>query len=398
MKKYLAILLTFMIVISSSVGVFANEFGTEKKSALRIGFNGEISDAVAVLYNEIQYLPFRKVFENMGAYVFYRSSDKQILILTRDGDMISHIVGDYTIVVNGVRKTYDVPSVIENGETYIPIDMIVPTLCPDGIIFENEYINIQKYMFQSDYHKIIKDVLDVCESASFYPEKFQRYISYHIAMPSYSMQEVLYRVNLDLDYPFYENITTIQKPYDLLVLVNKYHQLPANFQQQNLVTMERKHTNGGGQFLLSDIAYEKYVEMSDAAKNDGISMYVVSAYRTEDYQRNLYRSKVRSSGQTYADNYSARAGHSEHQTGLAVDINSTYVSFEYSAAFKWLQNHAHEYGYILRYPKGKEWITGYSYEPWHYRYVGVEVATIIHEQGITFEEYHADYILANEYQ
>ena len=398
MKKYLAILFAFITLISSFVGVFANESNSVEKSALSIHFNGEISDAKAVLQHDIYYLPIRKVFENMGGYVFYRSRDKQILILTRDGDMISHVVGDCTIVVNGTRKIYDVPSVIENGETYIPIDMIVPTLCPDGIIFENGYMNIQKYMFQSEYHKIIKDVLDVCESSSFYPEKFQRYINYHITMPSYSMQEVLYRVNLDLDYPFYENIATIQKPYDLLILVNKHHQLPTNFQQQNLVTMERKHTNGGGQFFLKDIAYEKYVEMSDAAKNDGVSMYVVSAYRTEAYQRNLYYGKVRNGGQTYADNYSARAGHSEHQTGLAVDINSTYVSFEYSLAFQWLQNHAHEYGYILRYPKGKEWITGYSYEPWHYRYVGVEVATIIHEQGITFEEYYADYVLANEYQ
>ena len=125
---------------------------------------------------------------------------------------------------------------------------------------------------------------------------------------------------------------------------------------------------------------------------------VVSAYRTEDYQRNLYNGKVRTSGKAYADNYSARAGHSEHQTGLAIDIGSTLTSFEYTAEFKWLQNHAHEYGYILRYPKGKEWITGYAYEPWHYRFVGIDAAKVIYEEGITFEEYHAKYKSVNEFR
>ena len=107
---------------------------------------------------------------------------------------------------------------------------------------------------------------------------------------------------------------------------------------------------------------------------------------------------MRTSGKTYADNYSARAGHSEHQTGLAVDINSTKNSFENTNAFKWMQKHAHEYGYILRYPKGKKWITGYEYEPWHYRYVGVQAAEIIHREGSTYEQYYAKYIAVNEFR
>ena len=163
--------------------------------------------------------------------------------------------------------------------------------------------------------------------------------------------------------------------------------------------MNKKYTiNDGKQHLLADVAYEKYVEMWDAAKKEGLSMMVVSAYRTEDYQRNLYNNNVRTSGKVYADNYSARAGHSEHQTGLAIDLGSTYTSFEYSAEFRWLQNHAHEYGFILRYPKGKEWITGYAYEPWHYRYVGTDVAKIIYEEGITFEEYYVKYKSVNEFR
>ncbi|MBQ2284026.1 MAG: M15 family metallopeptidase, partial [Clostridia bacterium] len=234
---------------------------------------------------------------------------------------------------------------------------------------------------------------------NFYPERFQRYINYHVKMPAYSMEDVIFRVNLGLDFPFYENATTIGQPYELLVLVNKYHQLPAGFKQYNLVNMSREYTaNDGKQYLLAGVAYEKYAQMSDTAKSDGLFMRVISAYRTEDYQRNLYNNKVRTTGKINADNYSARPGHSEHQTGLAVDISSTKGTFEYTAEFKWLQKHAHEYGFILRYPKGKEWITGYSYEPWHYRYVGTDVATIIFEEGITYEEYYAKYISVNEFR
>ena len=92
------------------------------------------------------------------------------------------------------------------------------------------------------------------------------------------------------------------------------------------------------------------------------------------------------------DTYSARAGHSEHQTGLAIDVSSNnpdILSFEMSTSFKWMKEHAHEYGFILRYPKGKEDITGYMYEPWHYRYVGKEIATLLYQTGMTFDEYVA---------
>ena len=144
--------------------------------------------------------------------------------------------------------------------------------------------------------------------------------------------------------------------------------------------------------------HEKYEQMAKAARKEGLSMLAVSTYRTESYQRGLYNNKVATAGKVYADNYSARPGHSEHQTGMAIDIGSTEGVFEYTPEFKWLQKHAHEYGFILRYMKGKEWITGYSYEPWHYRYVGVDVAKIIHDEGITYEEYYAKYISVNEFR
>ena len=399
MKNRLAIIIACIVFVTSltCVSAISNDIITQQ--GFVIGINGEPTDYTSVINNDTHYVPLRMVFEKMGASVFYRSSDRQILALSRDGDIIRHIIGDNKITVNDEQKEFENPSVLENNETYISIEMVSAAFCPDGISYDNQQLNIQKQIFNTDYHRVINDVLNVCRNGNFYPERFQRYINYHVKMPAYSMEDVIFRVNLGLDFPFYENATTIGQPYELLVLVNKYHQLPAGFKQYNLVNMSREYTaNDGKQYLLAGVAYEKYAQMSDAAKADGLFMRVISAYRTEDYQRNLYNNKVRTTGKINADNYSARPGHSEHQTGLAVDISSTKGTFEYTAEFKWLQKHAHEYGFILRYPKGKEWITGYSYEPWHYRYVGTDVATIIFEEGITYEEYYAKYISVNEFR
>ena len=398
MKKLLAMIMSCIIFVTSLTCVSVSCQELETQLGFVVEFNGETIDSASVIINNTHYVPLRKVFEKMGAYVFYRNRDCQVLALSRDGDTIRHIVGSNIIIVNGEQKEFENPSVLENGGTYIPIEMVSAALNPDRILYDNQKLNIQKYLFNNNYHKIIKEVLDVCDSNNFYPERFQRYIDYHVKMPSYSMDEIFFRVNLGLDYSFYENVATTENPYDLLVLVNKYNQLPAGYEQYNLVNMSREYTvNDGKQYLLAGVAYEKYIEMSDAAKKDGLSMKVLSAYRTENYQKNLYNNKVRTTGKVNADNYSARPGHSEHQTGLAVDISSTKGTFEYTPEFKWLQKHAHEYGYILRYPKGKEWITGYSYEPWHYRYVGINAAKVIYEEGITYEEYYAKYVAVNEF-
>ena len=399
MKKIAQIILMCIVLGTSLTCVNATGQDVPTQSGFGINFNGVPTGYTSVIRNDKHFLPIRKVFELMEGIVFYRDRDCKILVLSRDGDTITHIIGDKTITVNGEEKIFENQSFTINNETYISVDMISAALCPDRIFYYNRQLNIEKQIINNEYHKVIKDVLDLARNSNFYPEKFKRYKNYHGKYPAYSVRDVIFRVNLGLDSPFYENITTIEHPYELLVLVNKYNQLPPQFNQYNLVNMNPKYTlNDGKQYLLAGVAYEKYVEMWDAAKKEGLSMMVVSAYRTEDYQRNLYNNKVRTSGKVYADKYSARAGHSEHQTGLAIDIGSTYTSFEYTAEFKWLEKHAHEYGYILRYPKGKEWITGYAYEPWHYRFVGTDAAKIIYEEGLTFEEYHAKYKSVNEFR
>ena len=117
----------------------------------------------------------------------------------------------------------------------------------------------------------------------------------------------------------------------------------------------------------------------------------MSAYRSFQTQRSVYNRYLYYNSQAVVDTFSARPGSSEHQTGLALDINTANVQahFETTPAYDWLQKHCAEYGFMLRYLQGKEDITGYRFEPWHYRYVGTEIAKTCMERGITYEEYLA---------
>ena len=128
-------------------------------------------------------------------------------------------------------------------------------------------------------------------------------------------------------------------------------------------------------------------KMINAAKQDGINLFIKSGYRSYSTQKTLYNNYVARDGVAAADRYSARPGHSEHQTGLAFDLNSLEQSFGETKEGKWLAEHCHEYGFIIRYPKDKEDVTGYMYEPWHVRYLGDDIAKDVYESGKCLEEY-----------
>ena len=128
-------------------------------------------------------------------------------------------------------------------------------------------------------------------------------------------------------------------------------------------------------------------EMIAAARKEGHELWVRSGFRSYSYQSELYNNYVARDGKAQADTYSARPGHSEHQTGLSFDLNSLSTSFANTPEGKWLAAHCYEYGFIIRYPKGKESITGYQYEPWHVRYLGKDTAKAVYDSGLTLEEY-----------
>ena len=143
----------------------------------------------------------------------------------------------------------------------------------------------------------------------------------------------------------------------------------------------------------SAAARAEFERMKDDAAAEGITLTAFSTYRSFSYQENLYNNYVAEDGQAAADTYSARPGHSEHQTGLAFDIGGSDPAYYTSEAFGerpagiWLADNAHEYGFILRYPEDKEHITGYQYEPWQFRFIGREDAQELHDSGLTLDEY-----------
>lgn len=157
-----------------------------------------------------------------------------------------------------------------------------------------------------------------------------------------------------------------------VLLVNKKHALPQNY---------------GG---MDSNAYAALQQLQAGAETAGYSMPLISGYRSYAYQASLYNSYVAQDGQALADTYSARPGHSEHQSGLAFDIGALDNGYGNTPDGRWLHAHCADYGFIIRYPAGKESITSYQYEPWHVRYVGKEIASQIMAQGITLEEYLGD--------
>lgn len=219
-----------------------------------------------------------------------------------------------------------------------------------------------------------------------------RYIEY-AKKNAYTSSQIVMYVDIGLDKDFYTDIEEVENPYDKLVLINKFNSLSEGFEAKNLITFNSDYSYNGQK--MEKIAAENIISLIDKARNEGYKLMVVSGYRTEDYQRGLYENSVKNNGKVHADKYSARPGHSEHQTGLAVDISNIagiLDGFDKYDVYDWVKVNAHKYGFIERYPKDKEFITGYSYEPWHYRYVGIEAATIIYNEGITFEEYAVKYL------
>ncbi len=227
-------------------------------------------------------------------------------------------------------------------------------------------------------------------NSNYIEANYDRYIEYKKNHSEYSDDEIITYVNIGLDREFYTEMEDVDMSLGYLILCNKYHLLKSDY-VPDLVDLPSKY--GGGK--LEREAASFFMKMVDAAKADGIKLRNVSGYRSYNTQKNLYNNYVKRDGVAKADTYSARAGSSEHQTGLASDINtaSSSAHFENTKEYDWLIKNSYKYGFILRYLKDKTYITGYKYEPWHFRYVGVDVATKISELGITFEEYHATYIM-----
>lgn len=181
---------------------------------------------------------------------------------------------------------------------------------------------------------------------------------------------------------------------DGYLLVNKTYPLPSTYVPTGT---HKEVTTANCQECIIEEAYTAYKKMRSDASNLGLSLWIASGYRSYTYQNGLYEMYVKRSGKVAADTYSARPGHSEHQSGYAFDLNSVDDSFANTKEGIWVNDNCYKYGFILRYPKGKDNETGYKYESWHLRYVGTELAEKLYNGGdwITMETYFG---LTSEYK
>ncbi|MGV3488348.1 MAG: M15 family metallopeptidase [Tuberibacillus sp.] len=194
------------------------------------------------------------------------------------------------------------------------------------------------------------------------------------------------------------SMTVIANPSSILALVNKTHKLPDGYTPENLVypNVPYPYEEKIEKRELRQDAATALEKLFAAAKEAGYNLYGESGYRSYQRQVSVYQHNVDTLGKEKADAVSAYPGTSEHQTGLSIDITSDDMlssadpltaDFGNTEAGKWVAENAHKYGFIIRYPKGKEAITGYEYEPWHIRYVGVKAATYIYKHDLTLEQY-----------
>ena len=221
----------------------------------------------------------------------------------------------------------------------------------------------------------------------------KRYQDYHKLNSNLSVSDVVTRVNLNLDLPYYTNTKEAIYLNTFYTLVNKYNYLRDDFVPNNLVEMTTPYSKEG--IYLVEEARDNFYKLVDKAKEEGLTIRAISAYRGYTYQKRLYDKYVEADGVNKADTYSARPGFSDHQTGLAIDVDNTTSSFENftnTKEYQWMLDNSYKYGFILRYPSAKESITTYQFESWHYRYVGLKLAKKIKASNLTFDEYFTRYL------
>ncbi len=234
------------------------------------------------------------------------------------------------------------------------------------------------------------DILQFNDISNFDIEKIERYLKYQEEQ-DYDLKTVVTYVNIGLDlkgYSSYIEYTEEEAQSDLTILVNKYHKLPDNYEPNDLVPLSYNK-----QYKLRQEAAEAFQILTNAALLDNVVFYPFSPYRSFETQAKLYNNYKNRDGEQKADTYSARPGFSEHQLGLAVDVRSNTLNDNLTPEhYEWMLNNSYKYGFIVRYPKGKQHITQFIEEPWHLRYLGIDLATKVHNSNLTYDEYYDIYM------
>lgn len=241
-------------------------------------------------------------------------------------------------------------------------------------------------------HKYNVNITKLMKEKKFIFANLDKYLDY-INENNGNLTDIVAKVNTKASLGWYKSIADTDASKGELMLVNKFYKLSETYVPSDLVDVSLSYAYEGKQ--VSKMMYDSLTNMLDAAKESGYNLVVSQGYRSYADQEEAYNDIEASSGVDYADKVAARPGHSEYQTGLSVVVKPLYTEgsdMENSPEHTWILENAYKYGFILRYPKDKENITGFSYDAWRLRYVGSNAARIIHNENITFDEYYEYYI------
>ncbi len=343
MKKNIIFILVLSIIISIlSIIYYNSDNMKEIKTLIKTGYSKEDVNKILNVFNEDVDCLYNNYLENIDKLLNnqnFKSSNKCEYIKYITKNNVSYDIG--IEMVNAKLDNYDYSDIL--------------------------------YSIKNDPYFLLRNV--------------DRYINYYKNNSSLDSRSIVSKVNSNIDYEYYSNIQMVNNP-DFLVIVNKYYALDENYVPNTLVDIDSLYGYG----KVDKTLYDNFKIMADEARKLNLNLYIASGYRSYEYQKVLYNGYLKYDPVNIVDTFSARPGHSEHQTGLAIDLSPIDDSFAYTKEYSWLKDNAHKYGFILRYPNNFVDLTGYKYEPWHYRYVGVDVATYIYNNNITFDEYYEFYL------
>lgn len=334
------------------------------------------------------------IFINLGysressKYILFHGKKKYILSVGENKTLDAAFKSDDYIEENLEKyqniKYYDQEHIIKNINTLLDKGYSVSNI--NMILSHGDDSDVTEFS-KRDKVKYLEEFYTVSYAKLKY---YDRYIAYSDETGEDDEQTVLI-VNMDLDKENYVDYKDVDK-YSIDMLVNKHRKLSEDFVPDDLGTFSEPYASDDD-IQASRVAINAFKKMYNAAEKDGYGIVVNSAYRSYqdqvelcEYYKNLY-------GENYITKYVAQPGFSEHQTGLGLDIGSKNTNvFIKSKEYKWMQENAYKYGFIMRFPPKYVDITGFNTEPWHYRYVGVEIATYIHEHDMPYEKYYAMFL------
>lgn len=379
-----------LILAALIIGIVAIVRGISPKVVYTYDYNGQFTVEIKgeeAMPEEHPYLNMNYLAAIYSMAVSGSYDDMKFSTVT--DEYISFVPGSRVTMVNGNRHVMSEPAILRGQEMWIPSDFV-----------ESMFEGIRVEWDHEEYTVKITPAAVSATDPTAAPLTFKLRPVGGSQAGSENWEEGYTYLT---DMSAYRDAIEPANRDAYLILVNKENALSATYVPADLVdvtNMKEGYTNTQKMCETAELALQAlYRDMIAAGYTD---VGVTSGYRTYQVQELLFEKYVleemdkqsisRAEGEKAANRYSARAGQSEHQTGLAVDMYNTgsaTVEFAESAAYTWLKDHAHQYGFILRYPENKTSITGYDFEPWHYRYVGRYHATQMYEQGLCLEEYLA---------